>query len=131
MSGESDAYDVTPESEEYQDANGLENTIYEQEQARRMNEQAELRALCIENGDDAERFLKSNFGQYILGQAELEADQAKEALTDVDPDDKKTINKLQNRIRRSRSLRSWIINAIEQGNAEYIEYIQAQQVGEG
>jgi len=129
--GVNDADDVQPESEGYQETDGFETSLYEQEQARRMAEQAELRALCIENGDDAEKFLQSNFGQYLLGQADLDAEQAKEALTDVDAEDVKSIRKLQNRIHRARSLESWVKSAIEKGNSEYIEYIQAQQAGEG
>jgi len=131
MSGENDADDVVPESEDKQESGGFDNSLYEQEQNRKMSQQAELRAMCIENGDDAEKFKQSRFGQYLLGQAELDEDQAKEALTEVDADDVKTIRKLQNRIWRARSFSDWVDSAIEQGNAEYIEYIQAQQAGEG
>ena len=62
----------------------INSAMPEHEQARRMQEQAELRALCIENGEDAEKFLTSNFGQYILGQAELIVSPAQfEGLTKV------------------------------------------------
>lgn len=128
--GITDADDVLPESEGEQEGS-LDNVLYERELARRMQEQAELRALCIENGEDAEKFLNSNFGQYILGQAELDAEQAKEQLTEVDAADIKTIRQLQSRIQRSRSLETWISSAIEKGNAEFADYIQAQETGEG
>lgn len=129
MSNLTGADDVVPESESYQEEN-LDNVLYERELARQMQEQAELRAMCIENGEDAEKFLKSNFGQYLLGQADLDAEQAKEQLTTVDPDDSKTIRKLQNRIHRARSLETWISSAIQKGNAEFADYIEAQQTGE-
>ena len=128
---EHDAVDVVPESENEQEEYNLGSVMYEQEQARMMDEQNKLRAICIENGDDAERFVSSNFGQYLIGQAELESEQAKEALTSVDPEDTKTIRALQGRIKRSRSLKSWIVSAIEQGNNEYDEYLQTRNLDEG
>lgn len=127
---ENGSYDVVPESEGDQ-FNSFESSMYEHEQARRMDQQAKLRAACIENGDDAEKFLNTRFGQYLIGQADLESEQAKEALTDVDPSDIRTISDLQNRIKRSRSLAMWISSAIEQGDSEYNEFVQAQQSGEG
>ena len=124
-----DADDVLPESEAYQEES-VNSVIYERELAKQMQDQAELRAILIENGDDAEKFLKSNFGNYILGQADLDAEQAKEALTTTDPEDTKVIRKLQNRIHRARSFENWIRDAIEKGNAEYIEFMQAKQANE-
>lgn len=122
--------DVLPEAEGlYSEDSSVEGVMYQAELSRRMDEQMQLRALCIENGDNAEKFLRSPFGQYILGQAELEAEQAKESLADVDPDDKKEINRLQNIIKRSRTLEGWISSAIEKGNAEYAEYLQEQAGG--
>jgi len=128
---EYDADDVVPESEQYQEVGSVERSLYERQQAYMMDKQATLRADCIENGENAEKFLNTSFGQYIVGQAELETEQAMEALTKVDADDIKAIRKLQGRIQQFRSLASWIENAIEQGNVEYDEYINAQQAGEG
>lgn len=117
--------DVLPEDQTYHDDDmSLIDAQYQQDLARKMLQQAELRALCIENGEDAKKFLHSHFGQYLLGQAELEADKARSQLEVIDPDDAKSIRILQNEIRRHVDLESWIANAIDAGNAEYTEYLE-------
>ena len=117
--------DVLPEDEIYHDDDmSLIDAQYQRDLGRKLLEQSELRALCIENGDDARKFLNSRFGQYLIGQAELAADKARAQLELVDPEDSKSIRILQNEIRRQVELETWIASAIEQGDAEYTEYLE-------
>ena len=131
MSGEPGfdaAEDVLPEHEAlYEDDLPVSEARYQHELNRRMREQMELRAMCIENGEDAKAFLHSRFGQYILGQAELEADKARKAFESIDPENTKAIRELQNIIVRQQELEQWIDSAIEQGDAEYNEYLEEQR----
>ena len=122
------AEDVLPEHEGlYSNDLPVSEMQYQHELNRRMREQMELRAMCIENGEDAKKFLASRFGQYLLGQADLEAEKARHAFEDVDPEDTKAIRQLQNIINRQKDLEQWINSAIEQGDAEYNEYLEEQQ----
>jgi len=123
-----DNYDGLPEDEGKIEANGgLDNSLFEAGQARLNEQQNQLRAKCIENGEDANKFLNSNFGQYILGQADLEAEAAKEELVSVDPNNKAEITKLQNIIWRCRAIESWVKSAVDMGDSEYKEYLESRE----
>jgi hypothetical protein len=123
--------DVLPEHEElFNRDNTIEDSIYQQEQDARVEEQRVLRERCILNGDNAEKFLASDFGQYLLGQAEYEAGEAMKLLSVVSPEDTKEIRRLQNIIQRYESFHDWIQSAVEQGDAEYAKHLEEQQTGE-
>ncbi len=129
MSELTDADDVLPEAEDYQSAS-LDDYTFQAEQKRGIEEQNILRARCIENGEDARKFLATNFGQYLLGQAELEAGFAKESLCDVDADDTKKIRVLQAQIKRSRDLEGWIKSAMDKSDQEYSNYLLSMGIDE-
>lgn len=67
-------------------------------------------------GMEAEAFLGSNIGRYIVERAEAERDDAVEDLKEASPDDPKTIRDLQNRIWRAESVQFWLADLINDGN---------------
>lgn len=66
-------------------------------------------------GRDAEEFVQSDIGQYVIGCAEQEAQEAMEQLKKVYPWRKRKITELQNKIWRAESLQQWLSELIIQG----------------
>lgn len=77
-----------------------------------MNEELYAEAIL---GRDAEDFIQSDLGKYLIGCAEQEAQDALEGLKRIDPYATKEIIELQNRIWRADSFQSWIAERIIQG----------------
>lgn len=81
------------------------------------DDQALLSAVAL--GLDAEQFLNSPLGRYLLDRVEAEVDSAYLALKDADPEDSKGIRKLQNRVYRAQAAVSWLLECVQEGrNAE-------------
>ena len=59
-------------------------------------------------GQDAEEFIQSEIGRYIIGCAEQEAQEAILQLKTVYPWRRRKITELQNRIYRAESIQSWL-----------------------
>ena len=59
-------------------------------------------------GLDAEAFLDSKLGQYMVGRARDTAQDAMEALKHVDPNDALAIRALQNQVFRAESFEIWM-----------------------
>jgi hypothetical protein len=80
-------------------------------------EPAELRDMyaTVELGLDAELFLKSPVGQYLLRKAEEERTDALADLVDASPADPEAIRALQSIIKRADSLLFWLHDAIQAG----------------
>jgi hypothetical protein len=84
-----------------------------------MNEDEKAMA-TIRLGIEVDNFVQSNIGTYLLAQAENEITAARIKLDDIDPEDSKSIRKLQNDIYCAKSFRAWLIYAVQDGlNAEY------------
>lgn len=66
-------------------------------------------------GKDAEEFIESEIGQYMLGAAEQEAQDAYESLKNVLPWRRRRIQELQNRIWRAESFKSWLAELVTTG----------------
>ena len=66
-------------------------------------------------GKDAEDFLKSEVGQYIVGRIEQDIEEAKSKFTEVDPTDAKAVMSLQNEIKRAESLKQYFEEIIVAG----------------
>lgn len=66
-------------------------------------------------GQDAEDFVKSNIGRYLVGCAEQEKEEALVALSGVLPWRRRRIQELQNKIWRSDSFLQWISELILTG----------------
>lgn len=66
-------------------------------------------------GDEADKFLRSDLGQTMLGLAKQEADAATLKLKTADPDDTKEIRNLQNMIWRAESFEEWLRSLAHNG----------------
>ena len=72
-------------------------------------------------GEDAERFVKSELGQVIIGFAQQEVDAARDEIEKVDPTATEKIRQLQFKARFGREFKAWLVELIEKG-------IEAQKV---
>ncbi len=68
-------------------------------------------------GKDAEEFLNTDIGRYMMGRCEQEIDEAQDLLSRVSPWRRRRITELQNQIYRAKSLKSWLIELVNNGNA--------------
>lgn len=79
-----------------------------------MSVQRELLA-AVELGLDAQAFLGTRVGKYLVERAEAERDEAFEAIKQADPDSPKLIRDLQHRIWRAEQFQYWIAEMIQSG----------------
>lgn len=68
-------------------------------------------------GRDAEEFLSSELGQYILGRCDQEIAEAQNLLSEVSPWRRRRIRDLQNRVWRAKSIKDWLAELISNGKA--------------
>ena len=66
-------------------------------------------------GRDAQEFLASEIGRYLLGRAQMDEREALEALVSVKWWRRRKIIELQSRIYRARSVRNWLAEIITDG----------------
>ena len=66
-------------------------------------------------GRDAEDFIESDIGRYIIGCAEQESHEATEQLKRVYPWRRRKIQELQNKIYRAESIQSWLAELVISG----------------
>lgn len=66
-------------------------------------------------GRDAQDFLASEVGRFILGRCEHEISEASDLLSTVSPWRRNRIKQLQNEIWRARSVRGWLIELVQNG----------------
>lgn len=70
-------------------------------------------------GRDAEDFINSDIGRYLLGRAEQEAAEAAELLAKVSPWRRNRIRQLQNEIWRAQSIKGWLAEMVTGGKAAF------------
>ena len=68
-------------------------------------------------GRDAEEFLSSDMGRYLIGRAQLEAQEAMEQLKKVSTWRRRRIQELQNKIWRAESIEAWLVELVSSGKA--------------
>lgn len=68
-------------------------------------------------GAAATAFLKSELGQYVIKRADREKDNALNELLTIDPTDAVKIREAQNKAMVCQTAISWMITAINEGNA--------------
>lgn len=84
-----------------------------------MNDQRKGLLADVALGIEAESFLSSGVGRFLVDRAETEVEQAINALKVADPADIEGIRKLQNMIHRGESIQYWLAECIQAGfNAE-------------
>lgn len=68
-------------------------------------------------GRDAEEFLTSDLGRYLVGRAQIEADEAMAKLKKVSPTASQEIISLQHQIWRAEQFATWLQELIANGRA--------------
>jgi len=77
----------------------------------------ELRFAEAKLGVDAEKFLSTTLGKYLVGRAELELQEAHKELESCKPEE---LQEIQNKAWRASSLINWLAEAVHNGrHAEY------------
>lgn len=66
-------------------------------------------------GKDAEEFLNSDVGRYLLARAKEEIEQAQDELSSVSPWRRNRIKQLQSQVWRARSVKQWLAELITAG----------------
>lgn len=66
-------------------------------------------------GRDAEEFLRSDIGRYIVGRCQQDIEDAHAGLTSVSPWRRNRIKELQNQAWRAKSVQGWLVELIQQG----------------
>lgn len=75
-------------------------------------------------GMEAEEFLKTDLGRYVIGRARQEGARAAGELAKVAPWRRRRITQLQNEIRWAASFDAWIIELINSGRSAAATYDQ-------
>jgi len=80
-------------------------------------------------GKDAEEFVSSELGRYVMGRARQQAEDAMEALKKHDPCDYRGIEKLQLKIMQAEGFGDWIKELIVAGRVakDNLEIIRNEQ----
>jgi hypothetical protein len=68
-------------------------------------------------GRDAEEFLASELGRYLIGRADQEIEEAQDALAKVSPWRRNRIRDLQAQIWRAKSVKGWLAELVTNGKA--------------
>jgi hypothetical protein len=66
-------------------------------------------------GKDAEEFLETDIGRYLIGRAEQESREAMDQLKKIYPWRRRKIQELQNRIWLAENVQGWIVELIISG----------------
>ena len=70
-------------------------------------------------GEEAQQFLESDLGKLLKGRAILDIQDAQDALLDIAPEDTAAIRELQFKAATARHFKTWIAEAITNGNNAY------------
>ena len=68
-------------------------------------------------GIEADSFVSSSVGQYLVGRAEQEANLALEKMKTADPTDAKVIREIQNELNLPDRVVKWLTDVIAEGHA--------------
>jgi hypothetical protein len=68
-------------------------------------------------GKDAEEFLNTELGRYMLGRCEQEIQEAQDQLSRVSSWRRRRIQELQNRVWRAKSVKEWLAELISNGKS--------------
>lgn len=68
-------------------------------------------------GIEAQTFIESNLGKYVIARAEKQIDEANMSLSTADPFDASNIAHLQSKIAVARAAVQWIAEAVNEGYA--------------
>jgi hypothetical protein len=77
-------------------------------------------------GRDADEFLSSELGRYMVGRCDQEIAEAQDQLSDVSPWRRRKIQDLQNKIWRAKAAKEWLAELIANGRAAESALEEAQ-----
>lgn len=66
-------------------------------------------------GRDADEFLSSELGRFIVGRCDQEIQEAQALLSEVSPWRRNRIRQLQNQVWRARSMKVWLVELVNAG----------------
>jgi hypothetical protein len=98
--------------------------------AQQFDAETELRIAEVRLGMQAEDFVRSPIGRYLLGRAQIEVDDATTKLKRVSPADTEAVRALQNRVLLMESFGGWIQDAIANGNNAEAQLQHQDAIGE-
>ena len=78
-------------------------------------------------GVDAEAFVRTPLGRFLVGKADREIAEATTELIAADPEDAKANRELRNRIHVASMFREWMRDAIEIGHAAHDQLQDLEQ----
>lgn len=67
-------------------------------------------------GKEAQEFLESDIGRYMIGRCDQEIAEAQEKLASVSPWRRNRIRQLQNEVWRGRQFKTWLVDLVEAGS---------------
>ncbi len=77
-------------------------------------------------GKDAEEFLRTDLGRYLVGRASQEEQEAIDKLASVASWRRNRIRELQNEIWRARSVKGWLAEIVQTGKQAEMQLEEAQ-----
>ena len=80
-----------------------------------MNDPRQVQIAQVMLGREAQEFLASDVGRYLLGRAEQDKREAQDLLSRVAPWRKNRIRQLQNEVWRAESFVTWLAELINEG----------------
>lgn len=81
----------------------------------------------IDFGFQAEAFLRSEIGQYLVSRAEDDIANAVESLKTADPEDAHSIRAIQNQIKVAETIQYWLADAITAGENAQNQFIDQHE----
>jgi hypothetical protein len=70
---------------------------------------------AVETGLEAEKFIASRVGQYLINKIDDETESALQALVKADCTDAKAIQLLQNKVSMGTAIKDWLLQAVDEG----------------
>lgn len=80
-------------------------------------------------GLDVQQFMTTSMGKYLTQRAQIEIDDAKDGLVDVDPEDHRAVRELQNKAKVASMFLEWMGEAVTTGEMAQIEWQAAAENG--
>lgn len=77
-------------------------------------------------GIEAEAFLRSSLGRYMVDRADMEIERAMVELVEADPEDARLNREIRNRIHVAKQIKQWIGEAINSGRVAHENLIERE-----
>jgi hypothetical protein len=78
-------------------------------------------------GHEADTFMTSRLGAYVMARADMEIEAALDKLSTIDPTDVEGIRRNQNVVKVYMSFKQWISDAGLAGDVAYSDYLSSEE----